>query len=97
MYFFFLCSAVAFSVTPQVRIPHHMIGLFNEDAILKYDNIITNVGNAYNPDTGKRHFLSCDLGQLPMNKKKKHYLCISDRHVHSTCERGLLFHLCHFQ
>lgn len=47
-----------------------MIGLFNEDAILKYDNVITNVGNAYNPDTGKRHFLSCDLGQLPMNKKK---------------------------
>ncbi|XP_062386581.1 complement C1q-like protein 2 [Sardina pilchardus] len=47
-----LKTAVAFSATLQTQKPHEFLGPFNENQKLKYENVITNVGNAYNPNTG---------------------------------------------
>ncbi|XP_076151886.1 complement C1q-like protein 2 [Alosa pseudoharengus] len=43
---------VAFSATLQTQKSYEFIGPFNGDVILKYDNVITNVGSAYDPSTG---------------------------------------------
>lgn len=47
------CVAVAFSATLQSKWPHEFIGPFSKVFTLKYGNVITNVGNAYDPKTGK--------------------------------------------
>lgn len=49
--------AVAFSATLQTHQAYEFIGPFKEDFILKYNNIITNVGGAYNKSTGNQSLL----------------------------------------
>lgn len=50
--FFALLPAVAFSATLQTQLPHEFIGPFEKEYTLKFENVITNVGSAYDPSTG---------------------------------------------
>ncbi|XP_042562744.1 complement C1q-like protein 3 [Clupea harengus] len=47
-----LKTVVAFTATLQTENLHEVIGPFPEDFTLKYENVITNDGIAYDPNTG---------------------------------------------